>query len=123
MPYHAPSLQAFERMTSDALEGLPSELGESISNVDIVVEERPSRDVAEAEGADLLGLYQGIPLTERDGGYFGLLPDRIVLYRYNIEREATSETDLKEVVRRTVIHEFAHHFGIDDDRLEELGWD
>lgn len=123
MPYQAPSLQAFERIVSEALEGLPSELGESISNVDIVVEGRPSREVAEAEGQDLLGLYQGIPLTERGEGYFGVLPDRIVLYRHNIERQARSNRDLKEIVRRTVIHEFAHHFGIDDDRLEELGWD
>ncbi|MGH9197870.1 MAG: metallopeptidase family protein, partial [Acidimicrobiia bacterium] len=68
-------------------------------------------------------LYQGIPLTERGDNYFGVLPDRIVLYRHNIQLEAGSEADLKDVVRRTVIHEFAHHFGIDDERLEELGWD
>lgn len=110
-------------MVADALEGLPRQLSDSISNVEIVVEEQPSREVAESEGEDLLGLYQVIPLTQRGENYFGVLPDRIVLYRHNIEGEARSQEDLKEVVRRTVIHEFAHHFGIDDDRLEELGWD
>lgn len=70
----------------------------------------------------LLGLYEGIPLTRRDSSYFGVLPDRISLFKNNIEQAARDIDDLKEIIRTTVIHEFAHHFGIDDDRLEELGW-
>ena len=70
----------------------------------------------------LLGLYQGVPLTERGAGYFGVLPDRIVLFRRPIEARARSDADLAELVREVVVHEVAHYFGIDDDRLDELGW-
>lgn len=100
-----------------------------MSNVEIIVEDRPGPETGDLEpngpngNEDLLGLYLGVPLTERGEGYFGVLPDRIILYRRNIEAEATSRSDLTEIVRRTVIHEIAHHFGIDDERLEELGWD
>jgi predicted Zn-dependent protease with MMP-like domain len=77
---------------------------------------------ASAEDADILGLYEGIPLTERNADYFGVMPDLITLYKSNIEDEAEDADDVKEVVRVTVLHEIAHHFGIDDDRLDELGW-
>lgn len=94
-----------------------------MSNVDIVVEDLPApQDIPERDSEGLLGLYHGIPLTDRGAGYFGVLPDRITLYQRNIERIARSARDLQQIVRRTVIHEIAHHFGIDDDRLEELGW-
>jgi hypothetical protein len=73
-------------------------------------------------GELLLGLYQGVPLTERGAGYFGVLPDRIVLFRRPIEARARSDADLAELVREVVLHEVAHYFGIDDDRLDELGW-
>lgn len=122
--YKAGGRRNFERMVREALEHLPPELAEKMSNVDIVVEPDPMLEDLHA-GDDperLLGLYHGVPLTDRSEGYFGVLPDRITLYQKNIERLAQSARDLKSIVRRTVIHEIAHHFGIDDDRLEELGW-
>lgn len=119
------SRKAFEKLVADALDDLPQELAGRMRNVELVIEDRPDRDTAaelDGDPRDLLGLYRGIPLTERGNDYSGVLPDRIALYQRNIERAADSVGDVREVVRRTVIHEIAHHFGIDDDRLEELGW-
>jgi predicted Zn-dependent protease with MMP-like domain len=85
----------------------------------------PSETTADELGGDprlLLGLYQGIPQTERGDSYSGVLPDRIALYRKNLERAARSRHELTQIIRRTVMHELGHHFGLDDDRLEELGW-
>lgn len=115
---------AFDTLVAEALDGLPEQLGKWMSNVHVVVEEIPSEDKASElpEGHRLLGLYEGIPLTSRDSGYYGVLPDRITLYKNNLESAASSAAELREAVRRTVIHEVAHHFGIDDDRLEALGW-
>jgi predicted Zn-dependent protease with MMP-like domain len=124
--YSARGRRNFEKLVHEALEGLPPALAMRMSNVDIVIEDAPSDRVAEEMEADpeeLLGVYQGIPLTERSDSYFGVLPDRIALFKKNIERIARSKRDLQQMVRRTVIHEVAHHFGIDDDKLEELGWD
>ncbi|MGI8795599.1 MAG: metallopeptidase family protein [Acidimicrobiia bacterium] len=104
----------FEELVADALDSLPEELGRRMENVWVVVEERS------ADG--LLGLYEGIPLTERDN-YGGMaLPDRITIYRRAICAESHSEQDVVDNVRDTVIHEVAHHFGIDDDQLDALGW-
>lgn len=117
--------EEFESLVVEALDGLPAELASQMNNVQVVVQDTPDPDDLD-EGDDagnLLGLYQGVPLTERDGEYFGVLPDRITLYKQNLERAAATPEELREVVRETVIHEIAHHFGIDDDRLEELGWD
>lgn len=114
----------FEGLVAEALESIPPELAARMSNVEIVVELEPG-DEAQAVRANprtLLGLYQGVPLTERGEAYYGVLPDRILLYQRNIERAAATEADIREVVRVTVIHEVAHHFGIGDDRLAELGW-
>ena len=113
--------EAFMRLVEEAVESIPEQFRERLSNVDFVVEETPRGD--EVPGGELLlGLYQGVPLTERDAGYFGVLPDRIVLFRRPIEARARSDADLAELVREVVIHEVAHYFGIDDDRLDELGW-
>ncbi|MGQ0679199.1 MAG: metallopeptidase family protein [Actinomycetota bacterium] len=115
--------QQFEALVDQAMEELPEELFSRISNLEIVIEDVPGPQLlSEAEPDDLLGLYEGVPLTERGAGYFGFLPDRITLFKRNIEREAGDPSGVKEVVRVTVIHEIAHHFGIDDDRLDELGW-
>lgn len=84
-------------------------------NVEVIVE-----DASEREG--LLGLYEGIPQTSRGPSYAGVLPDRITIYRLPIEARAGSDEELAEQVRRTVWHEVAHHFGISDERLNELGW-
>jgi len=116
--------EQFEELASQALDELPAEIAQSMANVQIVVEDLPQAGDFEDEDdrANLLGLYDGVPLTERAGDYSGVLPDRITLYQRNIETSAKTFDEIKEAVRRTVIHEVAHHFGIDDDRLEELGW-
>jgi predicted Zn-dependent protease with MMP-like domain len=123
--YSAESKEDFEEVVRAALDGLPEDLEKLMSNVQIVVEDLPTRQLAAEIDTDrerLLGLYQGIPLTDRGQSYFGVLPDRIALYRRNLERVARSRNHLTQVVKRTVLHEIAHHFGIDDERLEELGW-
>ena len=107
----------FERVVRQALDSLPPKLREAMSNVEIVIEDENPDD------PDLFGLYVGIPLTERDSGYAGVLPDKIEIYRIPLEEEFGHDPELlEEEVRITVIHELAHHFGIDDDRLDELGW-
>ena len=118
------SSEEFETLVDEALAELPPELGDRVSNLHIVVEDLPDpEDVEDGDVEGLLGLYEGVPLTERAADYYGFLPDRITLYKANIEDEAGSADEVREVIRRTVLHEMAHHFGIDDDRLEELGWD
>jgi predicted Zn-dependent protease with MMP-like domain len=117
------SSEEFENLIDDALNELPAELAARISNLHIVVEELPRpEDVEDGDVQGLLGLYEGVPLTQRAAEYYGFLPDRITLYKSNIEDEAGTPEAVREVIRRTVIHEMAHHFGIDDDRLDELGW-
>jgi predicted Zn-dependent protease with MMP-like domain len=105
----------FEEMVSTALDGLPEDLGTHMRNVAVTVEHDPGPP-------GLLGLYQGIPLTSRTSAYAGVLPDRITIYRQAICAVCHSESEVTEQVRRTVIHEIGHHFGIDDNRLKELGW-
>ena len=105
----------FEELVAEALDSLPEELGRLMDNVWVTVE-----DVPEEPG--LLGLYDGVPLTERDAYGGMVLPDRITLYRIPICAMCRTEAEVVEMVRDTVIHEVAHHFGIDDERLDELGW-
>ena len=106
---------AFEDMVVAALDSLPEDLGRLMRNVAVTVEH--------GQGPPgLLGLYQGIPLTSRTSQYAGVLPDRITIYRRAICAICDTEAQVVEQVRRTVIHEVAHHFGIDDARLTELGW-
>ncbi|MBW3658176.1 MAG: metallopeptidase family protein [Actinobacteria bacterium] len=112
---------AFERMVEDALSSLPPELLAYVDNVQIVIEDVPPADVVDGEDVILLGLYEGVPRTER-GWDATLLPDRITLYRKPLEARARSRAELDVIVQDTVVHEIAHHFGIDDDRLDELGW-
>jgi predicted Zn-dependent protease with MMP-like domain len=105
----------FERVVLETLESLPPELRDRMSNVEVVVEDEPPR------GQPLLGLYQGIPLTRRDGGYAGALPDKITIYRGPLERLYGDDADvLRDRIRHVVLHEIAHHFGISDARLAEL---
>jgi len=105
----------FEEMVATALDSLPAELGRLMSNVAVTVEHDPGPP-------GLLGLYEGIPLTSRTTQYAGALPDRITIYRLAICAIGRTEDEVTEQVRRTVIHEVGHYFGIDDDRLHELGW-
>jgi len=107
--------ERFEAMVAEALDGLPEELGELMSNVAVVVEHRKGP-------RGLLGLYRGIPLTRRTTSYSGVLPDRITIYRHAICAVCSSEAEVVEQVRRTVVHEVGHHFGIGDARLRQLGW-
>jgi predicted Zn-dependent protease with MMP-like domain len=101
-----------------ALDSLPPRLREAMSNVEIVVEDENRED------PDLFGLYLGIPLVDRDSGYAGVLPDKIAIYRVPLEEEFGHDPELLEdEIRITVVHEIAHHFGIDEDRLAELGWE
>jgi predicted Zn-dependent protease with MMP-like domain len=105
----------FEETVAETLAGVPPELRGRISNLAVLVEEEAP------PGSGLLGLYEGIPLTERGAGYSGALPDLITLYRGPIEREfGSGEDELRAGIRRVVLHEIAHHFGIDDDRLIEI---
>ena len=106
----------FEGYVADALDGLPPELAARFDNVVVVVDDENDQD------PDLLGLYEGIALTGREY-YAGALPDRISLYRIPLCLMAEDVDHLVEEIAVTVIHEFAHHVGIDDDRLHELGWD
>ena len=105
----------FEEMVDKAMDGLPRNFKQQISNVAILVEHNPGPP-------GLLGLYEGIPLTSRTSDYAGVLPDRITIYRREICAICRTGQEVADQVRRTVVHEIAHHFGIDDDRLTELGW-
>jgi predicted Zn-dependent protease with MMP-like domain len=107
----------FEELVADALDGIPTELLDLLDNVVIQVE-----DDAPDHEAGLLGLYEGVPLTERGGWYSGQLPDRIRIFRRPILYVCETYEEVVEQVRITVVHEIAHHFGIDDDRLHELGY-
>jgi predicted Zn-dependent protease with MMP-like domain len=107
--------ERFEQMVEAALDGLPADLGRLMSNVAVTVQHEPGPP-------GLLGLYQGIPLTSRTSGYAGVLPDRITIYRQAICAVCASEEEVVTQVRRTVIHEVGHHFGITDARLRDLGW-
>jgi len=111
------SRRRFEQLVADALDLLPDELARLADNVAVMVEDR------NVEDGTLLGLYEGVPLTEREE-YGGLvMPDRVTIYRRAICDICRTEGEVIEEVAVTVIHELAHHFGIDDDRLTELGWD
>lgn len=106
--------ERFEALVAEALDALPEDLGRRMENVIV--------RVRDASASGLLGLYEGVPLTERED-YGGLaLPDRITIYRRAICGECDTEDEVVEQVRITVVHEVAHHFGIDDHRLDELGW-
>ena len=107
--------ERFEAMVGEALDGIPEELGELMTNVAVTVQH-------EGGPRGLLGLYQGVPLTRRTSFYAGALPDRITIYRRAICAICDSEAEVVEQVRRTVVHEVGHHFGIGDARLRELGW-
>jgi predicted Zn-dependent protease with MMP-like domain len=105
----------FEEMVVTALDGLPEELGQQMRNVMVTVEHGVGPP-------GLLGLYEGVPLTSRTSQYAGVLPDRITIYHQAICARCHTEQEVADQVRRTVIHEIAHHFGIDDSRLRKLGW-
>jgi predicted Zn-dependent protease with MMP-like domain len=107
----------FENLVAEALDLLPPELTALMNNVAVFVE-----DEAPPDDPELLGVYDGVPLPERDGWYTGVLPDRITIFRFPILRICETTAEVVEEVEITVVHEIAHHFGIDDARLDELGY-
>ncbi len=107
----------FETLVGEALDSIPRELAALIDNVAVFVE-----DEADPPQPGLLGLYEGVPLTARGQWYAGVLPDRITIYRLPILRICQSRQDVADQVRITVVHEIAHHFGLDDARLRGLGY-
>jgi predicted Zn-dependent protease with MMP-like domain len=110
--------EEFEALVRQAIDEIPAELLALVENCVILVEDAPPPDMA-----GLLGLYDGVPLTERGEFYAGVLPDRILIYRLPTLAICDTVEDVVEEVHITVVHEIAHHFGIDDDRLHELGYD
>jgi len=107
--------ESFEQMVAAALDSLPAEFARLMKNIAVLVEAGPGP-------RGLLGLYEGIPLTSRSTNYAGVMPDRITIYQRAICAICDTEAEVVEQVRRTVIHEVGHYFGISDDRLRELGW-
>ena len=110
----------FARLVRRALDDLPREFAERMRNVQVVVDDEPNEEQRPTDGSELLGLYEGVPLTGR-GSMEPYLPDRISIFRGPIERMTASPQRQADIVRDTVIHEIAHHFGISDERLRELG--
>lgn len=109
--------ERFEELVAEALDEVPAELLQLMDNVVVLVEDDP-----EGDDRNLLGLYEGYALTDRGWNYAGVLPDRITIFRNPTLRICDSEGDVIEEVATTVVHEIAHHFGIDDARLHDLGW-
>ncbi len=107
----------FEELVGEALDLIPAELARHVNNCVVLVEEEPPPG-----DDDLLGLYEGTPLTERGDWYSGVLPDTITIFRLPILERCHSHAEVVDEVRITVIHEVAHHFGIEDDHLDALGW-
>jgi len=117
----------FEELVVEAIDELPEDILGMLDNVEIVVADAPTADQLDEAGSldageMLLGLYEGIPLTDRTGSYGMVLPDKITLFQGALESVCQDEETLRNEVRVTVIHELAHHFGISDRRLQELGW-
>lgn len=108
---------AFEALVIDELDRLPDDMVDGLENVVFVVEDRP-----EDGSLDLLGLYDGLALTERTQYGMGELPDRIIVFREPHLAECDSEEELREEIHTTLVHEIAHFYGIDDDQLHEMGW-
>ncbi|HEY8218419.1 MAG TPA: metallopeptidase family protein [Acidimicrobiia bacterium] len=113
----------FESFVADALDEVPADLAEEMENVAVVVEDWPSRNQRSGQRGTLLGLYEGVPLTARGPiSYSAVMPDKITIFRGPLCARARDERDLAAQVRVTVLHEVGHYFGLDDDRLRELGW-
>jgi predicted Zn-dependent protease with MMP-like domain len=113
----------FEELVGDALDSIPPDLAVHMDNVVVVVEDWPTPEQLAGRPGTLLGLYEGVQLTDRSPiNYAGVMPDRVTIFSGPLSERASDEADLAHQIRVTVIHEIAHHFGIDDQRLRELGW-
>ncbi len=114
---------SFKKLVEQSLRGLPRRFKKKLENISVEVEDRPSRELLENMGIEsgtLFGLYQGVPLTQREWNYGNVLPDRIVIYQRPIEQAARSIGEIQEIVRDTVIHEVGHYFGFSDKELYEM---
>ena len=118
-------LERFEELVAKSVEELPEEIQDYLDNVDIVVEDEPTRAQLKrgktGKEYTLFGLYEGIPQTERGSHYGMVVPDRITIFKNSIESVCRNDDEIKREIGRVVRHEIAHHFGISDDRLEEMG--
>jgi len=116
--------EKFEKLVIDAVAGMPDEFREMLENIDICIQDWPSRTQLKSVGLhdkyDLLGLYEGTPITHRDQNYNLVLPDKITIFQKSLEAQCPSTRELKEEIVRTVKHEIAHYFGLDDERLEQI---
>ena len=116
----------FERLVDSALDEIPEPFASKLDNVQVVVADEPTPDeigrAGLGPGSTLFGLYQGIPQTQRNANYTWVLPDKITIYRGPLVRASRDADEIRRQVTTTVIHEIAHHFGISDERLDELGW-
>ena len=119
------TLEDFENSVAEALDSLPEDVAGLIENIDILVQDFPSRNQMRENGIrdrfGLLGLYEGVPLPDRGHGYGNVLPDRITIFRRPLEASVASEESLVDEIRRTVIHEVGHYFGFGDDWLHNHG--
>ncbi|MFO7743152.1 MAG: metallopeptidase family protein [Anaerolineae bacterium] len=117
--------ETFEQLVAEALDALPRDIQEKLDNVDVVIADWPDRETLRKAGlrhpVQLLGFYQGVPLTKRSRRYGLVLPDKITIYRRPIEMRTRTAQETRALVQRVVRHELAHHFGIGDDRLHEIG--
>jgi predicted Zn-dependent protease with MMP-like domain len=117
--------EEFERLVAEAIEGLPAEFSERLENVQFIVEDYPRPehfgDRQIEPGVVVLGMYQGVPLTRRSVFGTHLMPDQIIIFQRSVERVCDTAAQIVDNVRRTVLHEIGHHFGIPEDRLRELG--
>ena len=113
----------FERLVERALDDLPPDVAAMLDNVEVVVEDEPTpAQLDRGDAAEtLFGLYEGVPLTERGGGYSLVLPDKVTIFRGPLERACRSPAEIAREVRITVVHELAHHLGFEEDRLDDLG--
>ncbi len=121
------SRQEFRRLVSEAIASLPPHVAERLQNVEVVVEDRPTREELAMAGVEpretLFGLYTGTPLTERGSWYGLVLPDKITLYQRSIEEVCRTKREVREQIRTTLMHEIGHHFGLSEDELGEAGYD
>ncbi len=120
------SQRAFDRLVADALDRLPEHILRMLDNIAVVAADAPTDEQRQhmrlRDDEDLLGLYEGVPRTER-GGYAPVLPDKVTIFQRSIETYCATEEELAEMVRHTVVHELAHHLGISDARLIEIGYE
>lgn len=114
--------ERFETVVAQAIAALPGQFRDAIKNIAIVIEGRPPRTRRGKQDESLLGLYEGVPLTERTHEYAGAVPDKITLFQKNLESMCATEDEMMEEIYRTFLHEIGHYFGLTEGQLEELGY-